>query len=454
MKERLKEFISKIDADYADIRYEKMVNTSIVYNGKELSDVGSNATDGYVIRVLRNGGFATISVTSPEDIERAIVIVMENAKLLTKESDKKVGFTFPPIIEDEVSLELNEDPRQIPLDEKIAVVNHYNNLVLNCRDVQTTLMNYGEVYRDKYFVNSKGSYIHEPIITVGINSRIVTKKGNLVQNGRASVGGSDGFFRLKNRDDVFLNKAKIVSQLLDAEPVKGGTYNVVLDPDIAGVFVHEAFGHFSEADLIEHNPSLLKKMEIGSQLGSDILDIIDDPTGRGQIGYYKYDDEGVAARPVTLMEKGVLKARLHSMKTAASFKAELSGHTVAEDYRYAPIIRMGCIYIKPKEKTFDELLHLAGNGLYICECKGGQTSGENFTFGAQYAFLIQDGKLGPMVRDINLMGNLFMTLKNITAVSDAIKLAEVGGCGKGQLNIKSCLGGPHILIKDALIGGV
>jgi len=148
MKEQLKKYISRIDADYSDIRYEKMLTISLTYNGKELSVVESNAADGYVIRVLKKGGFASISVTRPEDINKAIGATIENAEILVRESEKKVHLTFPPVVEDEVSLELDEDPREISLDEKLAVVTHYNDLVLKSKDVQTTLMNYKEVYRE------------------------------------------------------------------------------------------------------------------------------------------------------------------------------------------------------------------------------------------------------------------------------------------------------------------
>ena len=40
MLEKLNKYLSKADADYADIRYEKMTKTEIVYNGKELSEMG------------------------------------------------------------------------------------------------------------------------------------------------------------------------------------------------------------------------------------------------------------------------------------------------------------------------------------------------------------------------------------------------------------------------------
>ncbi|MFN3699311.1 MAG: metallopeptidase TldD-related protein, partial [Dictyoglomus sp.] len=125
-----------------------------------------------------------------------------------------------------------------------------------------------------------------------------------------------------------------------------------------------------------------------------------------------------------------------------------------EDYRYAPIVRMGNIFIEPKDKTLEELLDLLGDGLYILDAKGGQTSGENFTFGAQYGFEVKGGKIGKMVRDINISGNLYQTLKDIVAIGKDFELSEVGGCGKGQLNIRSCHGGPHILVKNVVIGGV
>ncbi len=229
---------------------------------------------------------------------------------------------------------------------------------------------------------------------------------------------------------------------------------MILNPDMAGVFTHEAFGHFSEVDLIEDNPSMREKMKIGAKLGNDILTIIDDPTMPGQLGFYKYDDEGVRARRTYLLKDGVLSGRLHSRRTSAEFGEPVTEHCVAEDYRYAPIVRMGNIFIEPKDMTFEELLEKLGNGLYILDAKGGQTSGENFTFGAQYGFEVKNGKIGKMIRDINISGNLYQTLKDIVGVGNDFELGEVGGCGKGQLNIRSCHGGPHILVKNVVIGGV
>jgi len=226
-----------------------------------------------------------------------------------------------------------------------------------------------------------------------------------------------------------------------------------LNPMMTGVFTHEAFGHFSEADLIESLPAMRQKMEIGKQLGSDLVNIIDDATLTGLLGFYKYDDEGVSVRRVELMRNGVLTGRLHSRRTAAEFGEPVSGHNIAEDFRFAPIVRMGTIYIDQGADSFEELLKKLGTGIYLCYPKGGQTAGENFTFGAQYGYEVINGKLGKMLRDINVSGNLYTTLQNISAIGDTLEFTKRGGCGKGQTNIRSCFGGPHIIVNNLVIGG-
>jgi len=453
MFEDLKAIISKVNADYADIRYEMKKEVSIVFNGKELTNVTSNSTDGYVLRVLKNGGLSSVAFTKMKNAEDAVRIATQNALLISRNIKTPAKFAEAEVVKDTFIPELNEDPRDISLEEKINLTKRYNNIPLKHKNIVTTNIGYSEVIREKYFVSTEGSEIREDLITNGIRGLITSSDGSIFQNIRVGLGGSNGLISIKNQEEEFENKTSIVVDLLKAQPIDGGVYNVILNPDLAGVFTHEAFGHFSEADLIEDNPSMREKMKIGAKLGNDIVDIKDDPTMPDQLGFYKYDDEGVKARPTQLMKNGVLVGRLHSRRTAAAFDEPLSGHCVAEDYRYPPIIRMGNIFIEPDTASFGEIISILDNGLYILDAKGGQTSGENFTFGAQYGYIIKDGKLGKMVRDINISGNLYRTLENISAVGNDLELSKVGGCGKGQLNIRSTNGAPHIIINNLLIGG-
>ena len=453
MFKTLLSILSRITAGYADIRYERKLETKIAFQGRELFHIGSNTTDGFVVRILQNGGLSSITFTRISDADKAIKISQDNSLLMANHIDKPVVFAETEALKETFIPSLKEDPRALSIDEKLLLTQHYNSIPLNHEKIATTLLQYNETIREKYFVSSEGTELREDLVTVTIGGLITSKEGSLTQNVRVAAGGSGGFTVLRDREEEFESKTKIALDLLHAKPVAGGVYNVVLNQDMAGVFTHEAFGHFSEADLIEDTPSMRERMRLGNRLGNEVLNITDNPTLPGQLGFYKYDDEGVRSRPTPLMKQGVLVGRLHSRRTAAAFEEALTGHCIAEDYRFSPIIRMGNIFIEPDTHKLDDLLQMLGNGLYILDAKGGQTSGENFTFGAQYGYLVKDGRLDAMIRDINISGNLYQTLLNITGVGNDLEFCQVGGCGKGQLNIRSCHGGPHILVQNVVIGG-
>lgn len=453
MFDNMRAMLSRVDADYADLRYEIKKETIIHFDGKELTQIGSNSTDGYVLRVLKNGGLASAVFTKANDAEQAMRSAVENAGLIAQHIDKPVRLAGVVAIKDDFQPQLNEDPRNVSMMEKLELTRQYNDIALQHDKIVTTQVRYTELMRERYFVSSAGSEIREDLITTRLGGLLTSKDGNITQNVRVTSGGSDGFANVRNQEANFEQRTAIVLDLLNAKTVEGGVYNVILNPDMSGVFTHEAFGHFSEADIIETLPAMRKKMQIGSKLGNDALTIIDDATQLHQLGFFKYDDEGVPVRRVELMKNGILTGRLHSRRTAAEFDEPVSGHCVAEDFRYAPIVRMGNIYIEPGSLSFDDLVAQLDNGLYILDAKGGQTAGENFTFGAQYGYVVKNGKVGVMLRDINMTGNLYQTLQNIVAIGDDLTLSKSGGCGKGQMNLRSCNGGPHILVNHLVIGG-
>lgn len=453
MFEELDRIIARADADYADIRYEVKRETSINLSGRELTGLSASSADGYVLRVLKDGGFASVAFTRPQDAEQALATATGNAALIGRAAKQPVRLAKTEVVKDDVRPELDEDPRGLSIEDKLGLLRKYNDIAHDHPKVATTSLGYTDLVREKHFLSTEGSRVREELVTVRISGSIVTREGGLTQTVRVGMGGSDGMGRLRGREELVEERRKLALDLLAAEPVKGGNYRVVLDQRLAGVFTHEAFGHFSEADLIEDSPTMREKMSLGAELGTGVLSITDNPTVPHQLGHYRYDDEGVRARPTRLMKDGVLVGRLHSRRTAAAFDEPLSGHNIAEDYRFAPIIRMGNIFIEPGADSFESLLDRLGDGLYLCNAMGGQTSGENFTFGAQYGFEVKSGKTGRMLRDINISGNLYSTLKSITGLAGDLKLGEIGGCGKGQLNVRSCYGAPHILVENVVIGG-
>jgi TldD protein len=225
---------------------------------------------------------------------------------------------------------------------------------------------------------------------------------------------------------------------------------------MTGVFTHEAFGHLSEADFVYENPQMQEIMVLGKRFGVDGLNIIDDGSLTGGLGTHRYDYEGTAARKNYLIQDGTLVGRLHSRETAAKMGEQPTGNARAVHFQHPPIVRMTNTYIDKGESNFDEMIRDIDLGVYAINSIGGQTAMEMFTFSAAYGYMIRDGQVAELVRDVVLTGNVFDTLMNIDKIGDTVSWESngPGGCGKGeQAPLKTGVGGPHIRIQNCVVGG-
>jgi TldD protein len=228
---------------------------------------------------------------------------------------------------------------------------------------------------------------------------------------------------------------------------------VVCDPDLAGVFAHEAFGHLSEADFVYANPQAAEMMVLGKVFGRPNLNIVDDGTLTGLRGTHRYDDEGTPTQRTELMRDGILVGRLHSRETAARMGEQPTGNARSVGYRYAPLVRMTNTYIERGNASTADMIADTHLGVYACDGSGGETMMENFSFSAGYGYMIRNGQLAEMVRDVVLSGNLFSTLRNIDAIGDDLVFATKGDCGKGPGSLPVSTGAPHIRIQRVAMGG-
>ncbi|WP_169791821.1 TldD/PmbA family protein, partial [Thermococcus celericrescens] len=171
-------------------------------------------------------------------------------------------------------------------------------------------------------------------------------------------------------------------------------------------------------------------------------------------GSYVYDDEGIRARRVEIIRDGVLVNYLNDRETSALLGLEPNGHGRAQGYNYQPLVRMSNTYVEPGDWSFEEMVEEVKNGLYMVGDKGGEvdTAGGTFTFGAREGYVIENGKVKEMVRDVALSGSILDVLKNIRAIGNDLKVDFPGYCGKGQW-VPVDDGGPHVLTR-ALVGGL
>ena len=283
---------------------------------------------------------------------------------------------------------------------------------------------------------------------------MVARDGPEVQQVAFSVGSCGDFGTVDGLHGQVREAAQRAVELLSAPEVKGGEYTVVLDPVLAGVFVHEAFGHLSESDFVYENDRLREIMVLGRRFGSERLNVVDGAALPGLRGSYKYDDEGVTATRTYLIKEGVLVGRLHSRETAAKMKEGPTGNARALNYRYPPIVRMTNTFIEPGSATFEEMIGDIKEGVYARNWYGGTTSMEMFTFSAGEAYMIRNGRIAELLRPLVLSGNVFVTLGRIEAVGNDLEMNQGGGCGKAaQAPLPVSNGSPHIRIGKCLVGG-
>ncbi|MCL2593548.1 MAG: TldD/PmbA family protein, partial [Defluviitaleaceae bacterium] len=230
----------------------------------------------------------------------------------------------------------------------------------------------------------------------------------------------------------------------------------VCDPSLTGLFVHEAFGHLSEGDSLSKDPEFLKAMTLGRVLGRPILNIYDTGDIMTSRGGMVYDDEGVACRRAELVKEGVLVGRLNSRWSAAKLGEEVTGSARALNYIHPPIVRMRSTCIESGDSTFEDMIKDIKLGVYAIGTGGGETNGEMFNFAASYGYMIRDGKLAELVRDVKLQGNVFTTMENIDMIgNDAGDKDGPGGCGKGeQAPLPTSGRCPHVRIQNLIVGGV
>jgi predicted Zn-dependent protease len=345
------------------------------------------------------------------------------------------------------------DPRKVTLARKKQLLDDYNEKMLSVEGVTSTNLIYGDSWKRVTFASSEGSYIEQERIDVVSRLAATARRNGDMQQASMSLGALNDFSYVETLDEAAYLIANRAVELLNAPYAEPGVYPVVLDPVLAGVFCHEAFGHLSESDFVYENDRMKEIMVLGRQFGRPELNIVDGAAVPDLRGSFKYDDEGTPARKTDLIREGVLVGRLHSRETAGKMGEPPSGNARAIDYRFPPIVRMTNTYIEPGKATAEEIIGDIKLGVYARNWYGGTTSMEMFTFSAGEAFMIRDGEIAELVRPVKLTGNLFTTLQNIDAIGTDLDFNQGGGCGKGgQMPLPVSNGSPHIRIQDCVVG--
>lgn len=435
--------------EYADIRAGESISNAITMKDSKIDNVDSGNNFSIGIRVLQNGAWGFAYTTDINKVQE----IADKATTLANQLSSDVELTEMTPNEDVVKSQAKVKLDDLTIEDKIQHMKEADQAA-KLEGIISTNISFSEAESTNILMSTDGTNIksHNNRVVLSMNS--VATNGEVMQFGHKSLGGVQGFEIIEKADLEEFGRSisqKAIS-LLDAKKAPSGDYPVVFDPELTGVFIHEALGHASEADIILQNDSILKD-KLGQKIGSELITVIDDATRKDGFGYFAYDVEGSNSNKNVLVEDGVLKSVLSSRETAKKLNIESSGNA-RSSIKNKPLVRMSNTYIKPGDSSFDELIEDMADGIYLKGSRGGQvdTGKGIFQFNAVEAYEIKNGELGQHLRDVSLSGSTLDILNNVSAVGSDFNLS-VGFCGKDGQTVPVGDGGPHIRVDKATVGG-
>ena len=255
---------------------------------------------------------------------------------------------------------------------------------------------------------------------------------------------------------------------LVASPLNDPTVGpALLTGRAAAVFFHEVFGHRAEGHRqkdVNEGQTFAKK--VGETILPEFISIIDDTTmkklgNQDLLGYYQFDDEGVAGQRVVLVDHGILKNFEMSRSPIEGFPHS-NGHG-RRQIGATPVSRQGNLIVESSKMVTNaqlrarliELVKQQGKpyGLLIDDIAGG------FTFtgrGQPQAFQVQplvvfkvfaDGRPDELVRGVDIVGTPLAALKKIVATGDTPEVFN-GYCGAESGSVPVSAASPAILTSE------
>lgn len=221
----------------------------------------------------------------------------------------------------------------------------------------------------------------------------------------------------------------------EAEAPKPGRAVVVLGASATAVLLHEAVAHALEADTLALGGH--PEAAVGVRMGSELLNVFDDP-GTAPDGVRRTaDDEGYPVSRRCLLRRGVVEQPLCDAAWARASESFTAGAGRRGDRHHPPGPRSSHLVLAPGELAAAEILDGADGGLYLSEVERGRLdplSGEltlRFAGGRR----IENGVPGPPVGPCSLRGRLRDLLDKVIGVGREVHAAGAGWCAKGGVKM-------------------
>lgn len=460
MLDTLRSLVSSSRAPgYVEARYHARTVSEVSFVNGRLERVRMVENAGCGIRVLVDGCWGFSSTSKESELKESLSRAVSMAKVLAGSKKNKVaGLAESKMAQGRFEAAARSRLSDVSIEQKVKVTKEAESAARKHSGViKTASATYRDMLDYKAICSSDGAHVEifdsKPEFNVVAVARSEGRSAT-AHEGVGITGGWDDLFK-KSHIDYATAAAEKAENLLRAKYPAGEKTTIILDPGMVGLLCHEAIGHTVEADFVLSGSVVNGK--IGQKVASELVTLADSglsDNAENAAGTIRVDDEGVQADRTAVIEKGMLKSFLHNRESAFAFRTESTGNARAFTYSDEPLIRMRNTYIEPGSDRLDDMIKETKHGYLVKGARNGQADANaEFMFGAQEAYLIENGEVRELMRGASISGNAFDALLSVDMVGDKFEYdIGTGYCGKYQ-PAKVDGGGPHVRC-TAIIGGM
>jgi TldD protein len=267
-----------------------------------------------------------------------------------------------------------------------------------------------------------------------------------------SKAGTAGWEVLQWSEDDIQKTVDGALGLLTAERIEPGEYRIITTPGVSGTICHESFGHGVETDMFLKERARAAHF-IDKVVGSELVNIFDDPGRSGDYGSYFFDDEGRMATSTQIVENGIFRRGITDRYSANALGIVRSANGRRQDYSRKTYARMSNTYFGAGKSTLEDMIAQVDHGIYLDKWSSGMEDpqGWGIQVTCHYGHEIKGGRITDRIfAPIGITGYVPEVLQSITAVGNELSM-DGGNCGKGHKEtVPVASGGPHLLLTARL----
>jgi TldD protein len=454
----MKSFVLKVIAslppgiDYADVRITDTQGESVTVRNGIVESVTSGRNSGFGIRVLAKGawGFASSARLESSEIPRVVKAALEiaRASALTKPEPVKLAPQKPA--RGSYRSAVKKDPFAVPLERKISLLLEADRLMRKNRRVKVANGSLWFTREHKALASTEGTLTDQEITESGGEISALAVDGREVQtrsypnlSGDTKQAGYE-FIEWLDLAGNAERMADEAAMLLKAPSCPAGSATIIIATNQLALQVHESIGHPIELDRVfgteaAYAGTSFLTLDKLHQLryGSDLVNVYADATVPGGLGTFGWDDEGVPAQRVPIIDRGRFAGYLTSRETASKLGQTSGGAMRADGWNRIPLIRMTNINLEPGSWRYEDLIADTEDGILFDTTKTWSIDDKrlNFQFATEIAWKIKGGRITRQAyKNATYTGMTPMFWNSCDAICDrsSWRLWGIPNCGKGQ----------------------